>query len=111
MFMPNMNYNMNFHPKFNHPYGYRHFNQTPHIKKELTYNNDVIPSNDVIKQDIKALPEPDKKNSSNNSIMDLVNSLPLEDLLIMGLIYLLIRNDFNSNIILIGVLFLLLLDK
>ncbi len=111
MFMPNMNYNMNFHSKFNHPYGYRHFNQIPHLRKELTYNNDVIPSNDVIKQDIKALPEPDKKNNSNNSIIDLVNSLPLEDLLIMGLIYLLIKNDFNSNIMLIGVLFLLLLDK
>lgn len=111
MFIPNMYYNMNFPSKLNHPYGYRHFNQIPNFEKEPTYNHEKISSNDIIKDEIKMLPEANEKNNSRNSIIDLINSLPLEDLLIMGLIYLLIKNDFSSNIMLIGVLFLILLEK
>lgn len=95
MYIPNNN----FYPNFKFPYNYRHFNQLPDSN---TYNQ----NSNVENENKPPIDIPQK-----NSLIDLINSSSLEDLLIIGLIYFLINNDFNSNFMLIAVLFLILLEK
>jgi len=94
--------NNNFYPKFKFPYNYRHFNQLPNFS---TYHKDN--QNDNTENENK----PPVNILKKNSLIDLINSSSLEDLLIIGLIYFLIKNDLNSNFMLIAVLFLILLEK